>query len=250
MEEKMPYASIAMSNGMARTNAWLGSIKPAITVAQLSIATASVTKTYQLHIDLIKKPITTHYCYPRGYRGEEGVEYRNNTNEVEAWDYHITFEPMFYTERARQAYYDETYWKRQAQKEREGAEKQREQAENMEASDIEYDENDVAFDQMYTEFTKQPNTRDYGPPYEHNEEGFGTPTEDANPNKSGGDLNGRKKNADGNKNATSPIPKPRTNATSQKPTPRTKVAKNKAKPQPPKQPEKQVNSKPQTQRTY
>ena len=51
----------------------------------------------------------TPYCYPRGFQGEEDVEYGNVTNEEEAFDHHMTFEPKFYTERARCRCYADTY---------------------------------------------------------------------------------------------------------------------------------------------
>ena len=136
---------------------------------------------------------------------------------------------MFYTERARQ--HDETYAKRQKQK-------QREEAENIKASDVEYDEDDEKFDEMFNEFMQKSDKRDYGPPY-GKKGNFGSPTEDVNLSKSGqnlntttvkepptdADLDGRKENIDRNKNATPPMPKPRTKAT-----------KNKAEPQAPNQP--------------
>ena len=66
------------------------------------------------------------YWYPRGFKPHQGQEFEedvnaedfgNIKNEEEAWDYNFTFEPKFYTEQARQTFFEETYAKRQREKE-------------------------------------------------------------------------------------------------------------------------------------
>ena len=49
------------------------------------------------------------YCYPRNYKGEEGIVYGEINCKEDVFDYHITFNPKFYTLRARLHYEAETY---------------------------------------------------------------------------------------------------------------------------------------------
>ena len=49
------------------------------------------------------------YCYPRNYKGEEGIVYGEITCKEDVFDYHITFDPKFYTLSARLRYEAETY---------------------------------------------------------------------------------------------------------------------------------------------
>ena len=49
------------------------------------------------------------YCYPKGYKGKEEIEYGEVNCKEDAFDYHVTFDPQFYTERARMRYEAQTY---------------------------------------------------------------------------------------------------------------------------------------------
>ena len=49
------------------------------------------------------------YCYPRNYKGEEGIVYGEINCKEDVFDYHVTFNPKFYTLRARLRYEAETY---------------------------------------------------------------------------------------------------------------------------------------------
>ena len=49
------------------------------------------------------------HCYPRNYKGEEGIEYGEINCKEDLFDYHVTFNPKFYTARARIRYEAETY---------------------------------------------------------------------------------------------------------------------------------------------
>ena len=123
------------------------------------------------------------YCYPRAFKPQQGQEseedvnpekFGNIRNEEEAWDYSMTLEPKFYTEQARQTFFEETYAERQREKEEEA----RRQAEaEMDASDFEYDVNPnpvnpedyelvdaETFHTMLEEQMREATTRDYGPP--------------------------------------------------------------------------------------
>ena len=47
--------------------------------------------------------------------GEEGIEYSQINCKEEVFDYHVTFNPKFYTERARLRYEAETYARKKEQ---------------------------------------------------------------------------------------------------------------------------------------
>ena len=49
------------------------------------------------------------YCYPRNYKGEEGIAYGEVNCKEDVFDYHVTFNPKFYTLRARLRYEAQTY---------------------------------------------------------------------------------------------------------------------------------------------
>ena len=138
------------------------------------------------------------YCHPRGYQGEdENEEYGNITNEHQLWDYHLTFEPEFYTARAKEDYYRETYEKKKQRQENIDSAVNLPEV-NLEEYDAGYDVNDEKFDEMYNEAMKTAGTggRDYGPPAEQNVDGFG-PTSNA-------DLSGNNNSATARKGQRTP----------------------------------------------
>ena len=71
------------------------------------------------------------YCYPKGYEGEEDIEYGEVNCKEDAFDYHVTFDPQFYTEGARMRYEAQTYAYRD-----EGEQTKRQQVEELLTSAI------------------------------------------------------------------------------------------------------------------
>ena len=49
------------------------------------------------------------FCYPKNYEGEEGIIYGEINCKEDVFNYHITFNPKFYTLAARIRYEAETY---------------------------------------------------------------------------------------------------------------------------------------------
>ena len=149
------------------------------------------------------------YCYPRGLQGEEDVQYGNVTNAEEVFDYQMTLEPKFYTERARCRYYPDTYAEPEKDK------KQLERVEPMtEADDIYYEETDKTLEEAFKDLLNQPITTDYGPPARQNLVSFDAPEVNTNlpeSTDSDADVNRRKSKSEiqPSENATPPTPKPR-----------------------------------------
>ena len=121
------------------------------------------------------------YCYPRYFKGE---------------DYHITFEPKFYTERARIRYYTETY----ARKQQELDDNRQQDREKAIVEDIHYEEIDETME-MYEDATKE-GRRDWGPPADTQNKTFDEPNADA----SGPSTNTQD---DDKQSQYKPTPKPR-----------------------------------------
>ena len=92
------------------------------------------------------------YCYPKGYKGEENIEYGHVNYKEDVFDYHATFNPKFYTEMARLRYEAKTYTYKGGQTN--GAQTSRTHVENINYENIE--------DNMDT--NEDGDRNDWGPP--------------------------------------------------------------------------------------
>ena len=75
------------------------------------------------------------YCYPKNYKGEEGIVYGEINCKEDVFDYHVTFNPKFYTLGARLHYEAETYARRNEGKKAQQNKEQRTISEDMDFND-------------------------------------------------------------------------------------------------------------------
>ena len=71
------------------------------------------------------------HCYPKDYKGEENIVYGEINCKEDVFDYHVTFNPKFYTERAWLRYEAEIYARENGGKKAQQNKEQRTISEDM-----------------------------------------------------------------------------------------------------------------------